>query len=76
MKISPIATKAIKEHYGVSDITDILETQAAMLNDSVVDGFCVKCGCNTDGVEPDARDYECPDCGERSVCSIVEILLF
>ena len=34
-------------------------------------GLCVKCG----GVEPDARGYECDDCGEPTVYGAEELLL-
>ena len=30
-------------------------------------GFCKKCGAERDGCEPDARDYECYDCGAHAV---------
>lgn len=30
-------------------------------------GFCIKCGCEMHGVEPDACKYECPDCKESAV---------
>lgn len=38
-------------------------------------GFCLNCGDEADGVEPDARDYECESCGERRVSGAEEILL-
>ncbi|MBW4025669.1 MAG: hypothetical protein HIU92_21585 [Proteobacteria bacterium] len=27
-------------------------------------GFCIRCGAEAEGVEPDAREYECESCGE------------
>lgn len=30
-------------------------------------GICVACGDETDGCEPDARNYECHSCGEHEV---------
>ena len=30
-------------------------------------GFCVACGEEAEGCEPDARGYECESCGERKV---------
>lgn len=30
-------------------------------------GFCVACGEEQDGCEPDARNYECESCGLRRV---------
>ena len=30
-------------------------------------GFCIECGAERDGCEPDAENYECYDCGENAV---------
>jgi hypothetical protein len=38
-------------------------------------GFCLSCGEQADGCEPDARNYECESCGKRSVFGAEEILL-
>lgn len=38
-------------------------------------GFCLNCGDEADGVEPDAREYKCESCGERQVAGAEEILL-
>jgi len=38
-------------------------------------GFCTHCGEEADGVEPDARDYECEACGEPGVYGVEELLL-
>ncbi|MGH9423999.1 MAG: hypothetical protein ACRD3J_28750 [Thermoanaerobaculia bacterium] len=39
-------------------------------------GFCTSCQSMTsDGVEPDARQCECEDCGERTVYGAEEALL-
>lgn len=38
-------------------------------------GFCVACGEEQEGVEPDARRYECESCGEDRVYGAQEILL-
>jgi hypothetical protein len=38
-------------------------------------GFCLSCGEPTDGVEPDARGYECDSCGSSTVFGAEEILL-
>jgi hypothetical protein len=38
-------------------------------------GFCVACGEEAWGVEPDARGYECENCGEPKVYGAEEILL-
>ena len=38
-------------------------------------GFCVACGAEAYGVEPDARRYECEVCGAHSVYGAEELLL-
>lgn len=38
-------------------------------------GFCVACGHEQDGCEPDARNYECESCGKRQVFGAEELLL-
>jgi len=41
----------------------------------VLYGICITCGYEQEGVEPDARKYECEDCGERKVYGAEELLL-
>ena len=38
-------------------------------------GFCVHCGAEAEGVEPDARKYECESCGESGVYGASELLI-
>ena len=38
-------------------------------------GFCLSCGEEQEGCEPDARDYECNSCGKRKVYGAAEIML-
>jgi hypothetical protein len=38
-------------------------------------GFCLSCGADACGVEPDARKYKCEACGENRVYGIEELLL-
>jgi hypothetical protein len=38
-------------------------------------GFCVTCGADAEGVEPDARKYECESCGEPGVYGAEELLM-
>ena len=38
-------------------------------------GFCIKCGAQRDGCEPDARNYPCWDCGEREVFGAEELFI-
>ena len=38
-------------------------------------GFCLACGDEAYGVEPDARKYECESCGTDKVYGAQELLL-
>lgn len=38
-------------------------------------GFCLSCGQEADGCEPDARGYWCDACGEKEVYGAEELLL-
>lgn len=38
-------------------------------------GFCLACGTEQDGVEPDARKYKCDACGAHKVYGAEEIAL-
>jgi len=38
-------------------------------------GFCLACGADADGCEPDARGLECEVCGESAVYGAEELLL-
>ena len=38
-------------------------------------GFCTECGAEKDSCEPDARDYECDDCGAMAVYGAEELVV-
>lgn len=38
-------------------------------------GFCIACGEEVEGVEPDGRNYECEYCGKAEVFGAEELLL-
>ena len=38
-------------------------------------GICIACGYEQEGVEPDARGYECEDCGKHKVYGAEELLM-
>ena len=38
-------------------------------------GFCVSCGAKNYGVEPDAREYLCEECGEPKVYGAEDLLI-
>ena len=48
---------------------------AAAENEEEYIGFCIACGAAAYDVEPDARRYECDDCGANKVYGAQEILL-
>lgn len=50
-----------------------LEELAAIAED--LGGFCKGCGAEAYGVEPDARNYECDECGERKVFGAEELIM-
>lgn len=52
-------------------IDDVLQA----LEDDAYLGFCLECGAQHDGVGPDARRYECSECGMHRVYGAEEILL-
>ncbi len=37
-------------------------------------GFCTSCGAERDCCEPDARNYECEECGEHKVFGAEELV--
>lgn len=38
-------------------------------------GFCIECGADAEGCEPDAERYECESCGKRAVYGAEQLLL-
>ena len=38
-------------------------------------GFCVRCGAENYGVEPDACEYPCQECGQRKVYGAEDLLI-
>ena len=43
--------------------------------DADMAGFCLACGSEQGGCEPDARRYKCEACGERQVFGPHELLM-
>jgi hypothetical protein len=52
-----------------------LEQIEAALESGEYLGFCLACGFEQEGVEPDARRHECESCGERRVYGAEELVL-
>lgn len=51
----------------------VLTSNEAFMLDTT--GFCVNCGAEAHGVEPDASRYRCDDCGERTVYGVEQLVL-
>jgi hypothetical protein len=64
MKIHPSLT--------AERITEAAERRLSTLDNP---GFCICCGEEAEGCEPDAHEYECESCGEASVYGAEELLI-
>jgi hypothetical protein len=53
-------------------VTEAVEREMTSLDNP---GFCLACGEEAMGCEPDARAYECESCGEREVYGAAELLI-
>lgn len=54
-------------------LTATLILNAARRNDGT--GFCRSCGATAHGVEPDARQYDCENCGKAQVYGAEELVM-
>jgi hypothetical protein len=63
-----------KIHESITEqrVCDAVEAEMTTLDNP---GFCLACGNEQDGCEPDARKYECEACGEHQVYGAQELLL-
>ena len=53
-------------------VTEVVESGMTSLENP---GFCLACGADADGCEPDARGYECDECGAHKVYGAEEVLM-
>jgi predicted amidophosphoribosyltransferase len=53
-------------------IADACERHLSTLDNP---GFCISCGKDAEGIEPDARGYECECCGALKVYGADELAL-
>lgn len=53
-------------------IIDAVERRMRSLDNP---GFCIECGEEQGGCEPDAREYECESCGEAAVYGADELMM-
>lgn len=56
----------------LSRVLEAVERRAHSLDNP---GFCLACGADAEGVEPDAEGYPCEECGEPRVIGAEELLL-
>ena len=49
------------------------EEMSSLMDDTI--GFCLACGDEAYGVEPDARKYLCANCGAKKVYGLQELLM-
>jgi hypothetical protein len=64
MKLHPSIT--------VHRVCDAVERRMTSLDNP---GFCLTCGEEAEGCEPDARRYKCEHCGDRAVYGADELLI-
>jgi hypothetical protein len=60
---------------GIIDIDDVIDACKRRVTTLDNPGFCIKCGAESNECEPDARNYPCAECGERSVFGAEEIVM-
>ena len=62
----------IHESITVDRVMEAVERQTTTLDNP---GFCLSCGEEQDGCEPDARGYECECCGANRVYGAEQLLI-
>ena len=58
-------------------LTDDVVIEAQERRETTLDnpGFCLVCGLEAEGCEPDARNYECESCGAEQVFGVEELVM-
>lgn len=57
------------------NIETVLEAAERQMFGTDNPGFCLACGNEQEGCEPDARRYTCEACGEKKVYGAAEIVM-
>ena len=68
--------KIVKKIEANLNIDEVLDAAKRGLYDLDNPGFCIKCGFEQDGCEPDAREYRCENCGEHAVFGAEELIIY
>lgn len=70
-------TKPLTERPNMKTIKISEDSYATMTMGMGSPGVCLACGEIDEyaGCEPDARGYECHDCGEKALCGLEEALV-
>ena len=58
------------------DMDRVMEAVTESWNSCSNPGFCIECGYEQEGCEPDAEGYECEECGAMAVMGAENCLLF
>ena len=61
--------KAILKHLTLNQIMEAIEQDNS-------NGFCIACGAEAYGVEPDAEAYTCESCDEPKVYGAEQLLIY
>ena len=71
------AVKMLPRRSWHKSLTDDAIIEAAERRHTSLDdpGFCLICGCEAYGVEPDARNFVCESCGADTVFGIEELII-
>lgn len=62
----------IHESVSLERVAEAVERSHTTLDNP---GFCTHCGADAEGVEPDARKYQCETCGEHGIYGAEELLI-
>ncbi len=54
---------------------DKIQMTEADYADGAGEGRCLACGASAGFCEPDAREYECENCGEKQVYGLEELMM-
>jgi hypothetical protein len=57
------------------DLDEVMEAARESMFGMGTSGFCLECGAERDGCEPDAEGYECYECGAMAVVGAETLLV-